>query len=109
MSLNNVFNFSTVETVGKPVKNVENSELQNCAGIDDEISCDYFALMVENWLQTGGIICKNALNVENCPAAGWKMGDFCGKYCARKENMGGWRENKGEGGAPQPPPEPVFG
>ena len=48
MSLNNVFNFSTVETVGKPVKNVENSELQNCAGIDDEISCDYFAEIVEN-------------------------------------------------------------
>ena len=48
MSLNNVFNFSTVETVGKPVKNVENSELQNCAGIDDEVSCDYFAEIVEN-------------------------------------------------------------
>ena len=40
--------FSTVETVGKSVKNVENSELQNCAGIDDEVSCDYFAEIVEN-------------------------------------------------------------
>ena len=48
MSLNNVFNFSTVETVGKSVKNVENSELQNCAGKDDELSCDYFAEIVEN-------------------------------------------------------------
>ena len=48
MSLNNVFNFSTVETVGNSVKNVENSELKNCAGIDDEVSCDYFAEIVEN-------------------------------------------------------------
>ena len=48
MSLNNVFNFSTVETVVKSVKNVENSELQNCAGKDDEISCDCFAGIVEN-------------------------------------------------------------
>ena len=58
MSLNNVFNFSTVETVGKPVKNVENSELQNCAGIDDEVSCDCFAAIVENGPLTGEIIRK---------------------------------------------------
>ena len=27
-------------------------------------------------------------NVENCPVAGWEMGNFCGKYCAQEGDMG---------------------
>ena len=31
---------------------------------------------------------KNVVNVENFPVAGWEMGNFCGKYCAREGDMG---------------------
>lgn len=89
MSLNNVFNFSTVETVGKSVKNVENSELQNYAGIDDEVSCDYFAEIVETDRKQEKLSAKMWSMLKTALWQGGKWGTFAGNIVRGRETWDG--------------------